>query len=248
VPVRLYAAVRDRDVPFRLLHRKDHVPVRQAMADSERDQAVPDEEALRAWPAGDGRLVILDDEDLRAVAPRPSPDIEVLRFLPAATIDHRWYVRPYYLGADDDDGRYAAFVAALTRSGREGLVRWVMRRREHLGALRLHRACPVLILLRHVEEIVPAEQLEAPTGRRLDERELSMARRLIESLGGPFLPDRYRDRYREQLLDLIETKRRGGNVRKTPPHRPAPVQDLTSALENSLARGLEQERKHVWRQ
>lgn len=234
VPVKLYAAVQDRDVHFRLLHRKDKVPVRQAMVDEERDEVVPYAEARRAYTTEDGDLVILNREDMDALEPEPSRDIEVLEFLPPAVIDHRWYLRPYYLGPDGSPGAYAALIEALERSGREGLVRWVMRKKDYVGALRLHQGYPMLISLRRAEEVMSVEELEAPKGRQLDKKELSMAHQLIEMLEAPFEPREYRDEYRERVLDLIETKRRGGSVKVVPLRRAEPSEDLSKALEASL--------------
>lgn len=241
VPVKLYSAVQDRDVHFRLLHRKDRAPVRQAMVNPETDEVVPNERTRRAYAAEEGELVVLDDEELSALGPEPSRDIEILHFLPPRAIDHRWYLRPYYLGPDDAPEDYFALAKALEETGREGLARWVMRNKEYVGALRLHQGYPMLISLRYAEEVVDEGALEAPQGGKLDDRELSMARQLMTMLEAPFEPDAHQDEYRGRVLEMIEAKRRGKQVRTLPVRRPRPSGDLSRALEASL----KQERKRA---
>lgn len=242
VPVKLYAAVEDRSVHFRLLHRKDLAPVRQAMVDPESGEEVPAESIRRAFVTGDAELVVLRDEDLERTRPEASRDIQVLQFLPPESIDHRWYQRPYYLGPDDGaEEAYAALTVALGESGREGLARWVMRNREYRGALRIERARLMLVSLRHTEEIVSAEELTPPEGGELAKRELDMARQLMDMLAGPFDPAQYRDTYRARVEELIAAKARGGHAPKKRAPRRRPAADLTAALEASL----KQERKRA---
>lgn len=137
VPVKLYSAVEDRSVHFRLLHRKDQAPVRQAMLNPETDEVVPYEHIRKAFVSGEGDLVVLEKDELETIEPEPAREIRIVSFLPVRAIDHRWYLRPYWLGPDGAGERYAAFVRALAGSEREGLARWVMRKKEYVGALRL---------------------------------------------------------------------------------------------------------------
>lgn len=236
IAVKLYSAVEDHSVHFRLLHRKDKSPVKQVMLNPETGEIVPFQETLRAYRTDDGGLVALDREDLDAVQPEPSRDIHILHFLPQNLIDHRWYERPYYLGPDGPAEDYFALADALEDSGTEGLARWVMRNKEYAGALRLYRGYPMLIALRYAEQVLSVEELEAPKGRPLDQRELSMARQLIGMLEAGFEPRDYADEYRKRVLEMIEAKQRGGQVKRPPRHKPAPPEDLTRALEASLRR------------
>jgi DNA end-binding protein Ku len=242
VPVKLYAAVEDRDVHFRLLHATDHAPVRQALVNPEADEVVPYREAHRAFATPEGDLVLLKDEELAEMEPEPSREIRILRFLPPDAIDRRWYLRPYYLGPDDGAAdAYFALAAALARVGRVGLARWVMRNKEYLGALRLQSGYPMLVALHHAEEVVSLEGLGTPAGPSLDHRELAMARQLMDMLAADFVPTDYRDEYRARVEQLIETKMRGGRLAVAPPRRPRPSEDLAGALEASLRR----ERRHA---
>ena len=237
VPVKLYSAIEDRSVHFRLLHDQDQVPVQQAMVNPQTQEVVPREQVRRGYITEAGDLVMLHREDLQAIEPEGSRDIEVLRFVPASVVDHRWYRRPYYLGPDGPAEPYFALAAALERSARVGLVHWSMRKQEYVGALRVHQGYPMLMALRRPEEVVSVDELESPQGAELDARELEMAHRLVEMLEERFDPSQYRDEYRARVLQLIDTKARGGSVRAIRRHRARAPEDLTGALEASLQRG-----------
>lgn len=234
VPVKLHSAVEDRSVHFRLLHRKDQVPVRQALINPDTDEVVPREQTRKAFVTAEGDLVVLAEEELERLEPEASRDIRILHFLPERAIDHRWYVRPYWLSADGAEDRYAALAAAMEQSGREGLARWVMRKKEYVGALRLVEGYPMLITLRHAGQVVSAQDLEAPGGPALEKKELGMARQLMDMMAEDFDPTDYRDEYRARVNEMIEKKAGGGRVkkRKAPKKRPTP--DLAAALEASL--------------
>lgn len=234
VPVKLYAAIEDRNVHFRLLHRKDRSPVKQRMINPVTEKAVEYRDANRAYVAETGDMVILDREELDALQPEKSRDIEILSFLPAHEIDHRWYDRPYYLGPDGDSEAYFALADALEYSGMEGLARWTMRNKEYIGALRLYQGYPMLMSLRHAEEVVPVESLAAPDGKPLDDRELAMARQLIGMLEAKFNPEEYEDEYRGRVMELIEAKSKGAKPRVTPMRRRESREDLADALAASL--------------
>lgn len=234
VPVKLYSAIEDQSVRFRVLSRKNQQPVRQALVNPETDEIVPHEETRRAYVADNGDRVILESSELAALEPEASRDIELLAFLPPEEIDHRWYERPYYLGPDGDSSAYFALSDAVEASGLEGLARWVMRGREYLGALRVHQGYLMLLSLRHAGEVVAAEELRAPSGAALNQKELAMARQLIGMLDAEFDLASYRDEYRSRVLELVESKAKGRRLRLVRPRRKAASDDLGGALRASL--------------
>lgn len=236
VPVKLYSAVQDSGVRFRMLHRKDRAPVRQAMVNPESGDVVPSGQIHKAWASAEGELVMLDAEELEALEPEPSRDIVVQHFLPRGSIDPRWYERPYYLGPDGGSEAWSALAAALGEGGVEGLAHWTMRKREYVGALSVHEGYPMLTALRHADELVPASALKPPGGKPLDRRELDMARQLIGMLEAEFSAGDYSDAYRERVLGLIEAKRKGSKVRVLPVRRKrATDDDLGKVLSASIA-------------
>ncbi|MCA1779259.1 MAG: hypothetical protein LC637_07750 [Xanthomonadaceae bacterium] len=235
VPVKLYSAIEDRNIRFRILNRADSRPVRQAMVNPETDEIVPHDETRRAYVAENGDRTILNSDELDALEPEPSREIEILAFLPVSQIDHRWYDRPYYLGPDGNSAAYFAFAEAMENSELEGLARWVMRGKSYIGALRLHQGYPVLMSLRHADEVVSAENLEAPGGSALNPKELEMARQLIGMLAADLDLSDFHDAYRDRVVKLIESKAKGGpRLKLVKPSKKKPSEDLTRALQESL--------------
>jgi DNA end-binding protein Ku len=236
VPVKLYSAAQDRAVHFRLLHDEDLVPVRQRLVEPETDAVYDYAETERAYVTPERDLVMLTREELEALEPKPSRDIEILRFVPLGAIDYRWYDRPYFLGPDGRTEEYLALAEALREADREGVARWVMRKKEYRGALRAgDDGCLMLITLRPAEETIAAEELAGPVGKALEEREIAMAQQLLSILEADFDPSQYRDEYRQRVIELIEAKAKGKTVRRQLPTKTRAPQDLTRALRASIA-------------
>jgi DNA end-binding protein Ku len=234
--VKLYSAVQDRSVHFRLLHKSDKQPVKQQLVSSDSGEAVEYPEVRKAFPLTRGRMVMLEPEELEKLEPKDSRDIEITRFVDHDEIDHRWYERAYYLGPDGNEKAYFAAAAALERKKKEGVARWVMRDKSYIGALRAEDGYLMLITLRHAEEIIAADALTPPAGRALQQREVEMAEQLLRALHDKFDPTQFRDEYRARVMELIETKAAGKKpkVVKFRPRKADP-DDVTDALAASLA-------------
>ena len=235
VPVKLYSAVQDRSVRFRLLHKTDKQPVRQQLISSDTGEPVEYAEVKKAFPITRGRLVMLEKEELQKLEPEDSRDIEVSRFVDPGEIDHRWYERAYYLGPDGNEKAYFAAAAALERRKKEGVARWVMRDKSYIGALRAEDGYLMLITLRHAEEIIAADALKPPGGRPLAQREIEMAGQLLEALHDEFDPAMFKDEYRERVMELIETKAAGRKPKVVKFRPKKDTDDVTDALAASLA-------------
>jgi DNA end-binding protein Ku len=206
------------------------------MAHPETGRTVPSDRVRRGIEVERGRFVLLEDAELAELEPEPSRRIEVVRFVPAAAIDHRWYERPYYLGPDQGQREaYFALAASLEHREQEGVARWTMRKRGYAGALRLHAGYLALVSLRSSDEVIEARELEAPGGRELEPRELELASQLIASLTGTFRHEQFRDEYRERVLDLVSKKQRGRKIDLVRyKSRATGEQSLVDALRRSL--------------
>jgi DNA end-binding protein Ku len=235
VPVKLRSAVTDRTIRFRLLDQPDGAPVEQRMVNPGTGKTVPYENVRRGVETENGEIVVLDDPELDTLSPPESRDIEIIRVVPSAAIDHRWYVRPYWLAPDGDPEAYFALARALEAEDREGVARWTMRKKEYQGALHPRDGYLMLVTLRHASEVVSAAELEGPTGRELDPRERAMAIQLIEALSGEFEHEAYEDEYRNRVAELIEAKASGKRIRLEPKREKRRQESLASALEKSLA-------------
>jgi len=241
VPVKLYSAVQERPIHFRLLHQKDHTPVTQKMVNPSTGEVIPYEEIRRGYETDEGSIVLLEKEELEALEPPPSRDITVIHFVDPALISHQWYDRPYYLGPDTDAERYFALARSIEEQKTEGLARWTMRKKRYIGALLAEGGYLKMITLRFAEEVVHASELPRPEGRALEKQELQMAEQLIRALEGDFNADSYRDEYRDRLRALVETKARGGRVElKRVQKKKAKVVSLADLLKQSIERAHEE--------
>lgn len=245
VPVKLYSALQDRNVHFRLLDAKDDAPVKQVMVNPETEEFVAKEQIKRGVISAEGDVVMLDESELTALEPESSREINVLHYVPLGAIDRRFYRRPYYLGPDGSESQYAALAEALNETEREGLVHWVMRNKSYVGALRVYQGYLLLVALRTADEVVSIDTIRTPKGSEPNEREVKMSQQLIEMLAADFQPEQYHDEYRERVLELIETKKAGGKkvARLRQRRATKPPQDLADVLEASL----KQEKRHARR-
>jgi DNA end-binding protein Ku len=234
IPVALYATVQDRDVHFRLLHAKDHVPVRQAMVDPKSGREVPSHDIQRGLEIEEGVFVVLRPEELRAVEPPPSRSIEVTQFLPKEAIDPGWYDRPYWLGPDGSEKQYFALAGALADSGRLGIARWVLRGKRYFGALEPHGAYLSLVSMHSADEVVSADQIGRPGGPAVSKEERKLAEQLVASLDAPFDPSALHDDYRERVEQLVAAKAKGRHIEIEEAPAPGAPSDLRDALRKSL--------------
>lgn len=244
LPVKLYAAVEDRDVHLHLLHDEDHVRVKQRALNPTTRAEVPQAAIQKGFPIEAGSYVIIKPEEFAESEPEPSREIEVMRCVPASAIAEAWYAHPYLLGPDGSVDGYLALARALAQAQRIAITRWVMRGKPYRGALYAHAERLVLIALHHEGEVADVGELTAPRGREFDRRELELAEQLVSALAGDFQPRAFHDEHRARVLELIERKAKGEplHTRRPKPLRRVEPDQLSQALAASVA-GLRKERK-----
>lgn len=234
LPVKLYSAVQDKSIHFRLLDEKYREPVRQHMIDPESGEIVESADIQRAIQVGTNKLVILEKEELEELEPEASREIEITRFLDHEEITHQWYERPYWLGPDGDAKKYFAVVEALRNQKKVGLAQWTMRNKEYVGALRVEGDYLMLITLRHAAEVISPAELTPPGGRDVGKRELDMARQLVETLIAPLDVAAFKDGYRERVLELVDARAKGKVIRFPKAKAKRTEASLESVLERSI--------------
>lgn len=239
IPVKLYSAVQDKTVRFHILDDKNKARVKQHMVDPDSGEEVASEEIQKGYEVEPGKFVILTDEDLEKLEPPASRDIEVIEFVPQNKISQQWYERPYYLGPDDGAKDYFALVEALNNKESEGIAHWVMRGKYYAGGLRAVDDYLFLFTLRDANEVILADQLTKPAGAAPTQKELNMAKQLVEMLEGEFNPADYKDEYRERVMEFIERKAKG----HAPRLRAVKTKRQTGALDSVLAKSIASLRK-----
>jgi len=240
IPVKLFSAVKDKDVHFHLLHQHDGARVQQKLVCVADGREVARNDVVKGYEFAPDRYVTVDSAELEGLAPKASRTIEIQDFVNLSDIDPIYYDRPYYLAPDKHSEKaYRLFQAAMAQSGKVAIARFVMREKEYLAALRPADGGALLLeTMRFADEIVSAREIESEmeeTKVEVSEREMSVAHQLIDSLTTDFEPARYRDDYRDRVLTLLDSKARGEEFVMPPEPEPARVIDLVSALEASLA-------------
>jgi DNA end-binding protein Ku len=234
-PVRMYAAIDEHDLELHLVHEKDGSRIGFQKICKDEGKPVPDDEIVKGYEV-DGELVLLEPEDFEAAESDGYKTIEILDFVPHGEIDPVYFERSFYLGPQDGSEKvYALLVEALDQSGLTGIARYVFHDRERLGALRVRDSALVLARMYFADEIRPLEEVRPKRRGKVDKRELTMALDLVERFTGTFDPAAYEDRYRERLLEIVEQKRRGGEVQPVTPAEREKTPDLLAALQESLA-------------
>jgi DNA end-binding protein Ku len=239
VPVKLYSAVSKKNVQFNQLHEKDGARIRMKRFCADEDTEVPYEEIVKGYEIGQGRYVVITPEELDALDPKKTRTIDIEDFVDLDEIDPLFYEHPYYLAPDTGAGKpYKLLLEALKETNKVAIARVVIRSKEYLTAIRPAGDVLTMETMLFADELIdPADIEELPDEDvRATEREVDMARQLIDSLATEFAPEKYRDEYRDRVLDLIERKAEGQEVAvAAEPEAPAAVPDLMAALEASLA-------------
>jgi DNA end-binding protein Ku len=240
VPVKLMTATSPKDVRFHQLHKTDGGRVNQKRVCSLDGQEVDYTEIVKGYEIRRGEYVVVEPEELEALAPEASRVIDLEEFVDLADIDPLFFEHSYYLVPDGPAARpYALLVEAMEGTGKAGIGRFVLRTKQYLAALRPREGALVLSTLLFADEVVDATQLEVQTTKETkpSSRELDMARQLVDSFSAEWDPEKYKDDYREKVLAMIEAKAEGNEIAvPEAAEKPAPVVDLMAALEASLAR------------
>jgi DNA end-binding protein Ku len=238
VPVKLYSAVSSKDVRFHQLEASTKARIRQKRVSSATGEEVPYDQIIKGYELAPDTYVPISPEELDALDPKATKTIDIEDFVDLDTIDPVYYERPYYLVPDRGGTKaYALLREAMRETNKVGIARMVLRTKQYLAAIRPKGDALVLETMLFGDEVVPDDELDLPREEvELSERELKMARQLIDSLSGDFEPDKYHDEYRERVLELIEQKASGQEiVVEEPTEEPTKVVDLMAALEASLA-------------
>jgi DNA end-binding protein Ku len=240
IPVKLYSAVSKKTVRFHQIDSESGGRVRQKRVGPDGEE-IAYEQIVKGYEIGPDRYVTITPEELEALEPQKTRTIDIEDFVDIEQIDPIYYDHPYYLAPDTGAAKaYRLLVDAMEDSGKVAVARVVLRSKEHLVAIRPREGALAMETMLFADEVIAADSLEelasADGDVQTSDRELAMANQLIESLASDFEPGKYRDEYRERVLDLIERKAQGETiVIEEPEAEPKEVPDLMAALEASIA-------------
>ena len=234
-PVRLFSAARSETISFNLLHKQDHSRIKQVIYCQAEDKPVPRSELVKGYEYEKDHYVEVDEEDIKNVAPKTAKVMEVLEFVKADQVDPIYLESSYYLAPDEGGQKpYALLFQALRETKYYGIAKVAMHNREHIVILRPNGKGVVLHTMFYADEIRQVDEFSTDTSQ-VKEKELALAKMLIESLTAEFEPQKYQDTYRTNLQAMIQAKLEGQQVVATPTPHIAPVIDIMEALKRSLA-------------
>jgi DNA end-binding protein Ku len=245
IPVSLYPGSERTSLDLDLLDRRDLSPVGYRRINKNTGEEVPPEDVVRGYPLDGATYVLLEDEDLRRVAPERVRTIEIVAVVDRERIPPYFYDTPYFLEPEGRGAKgYVLLREALRATGKVAVARVVIRARERLAALVAEGPLLLLNTIRFAYELRDPKDLRLPGEGKssgVSDRELDMARRLLEEMIEPWKPEQYKDEYREKLLEYVRRKQSAGEEReiREAPAREAvesPPGDLKGLLKKSVAR------------
>src|SRR5579883_1121841 len=234
-PIRLYSAARSESISFNQLHKADGSRIKQVLYCQAEDKPVNRSDLVKGFEYEKGQYVVIDDEEIKKVAPQTAKVMEILEFVKDSQVDPLYLESSYYVAPDTGGEKpYALLFQALKESHYFALAKVAMHNREHIIVLRPGQKGIVSHTMFYEDEIRHVEEFRTDTSLVKD-KELDMAKMLISTLEADFEPQKYHDTYRENLQKMIEAKIEGKKVVATPAAHVAPVIDIMEALKRSLA-------------
>lgn len=238
VPVKMYSAVSRKSVRFHQLNKATGSRIAMKRTDASTGDEVDYADIVKGYELSPDRYVVIEPDELEALDPAKTKTIDILDFVSLAEIDPIFYDHPYYLAPATGGAKpYKLLLEAMRETGKVGIAKVVIRQKENLVALRpMDGDVLGMATMIFADEIVDPKRLDdLPDDLEVNERELDIAKQLVDSLAGEFEPSKYTDTYREKVLELIEAKAAGEEIAVQPQvEEAAPVPDLMAALKASL--------------
>jgi DNA end-binding protein Ku len=239
VPVKLYSAVNRKTVRFNQLNAKTGSRINQKRVDASTGEEVAYEDLVKGYEISSDRYVVIEPAELEAVEPKKTKTIDIEDFVDLSEIDPIFYDHPYYLAPAAGGAKpYRLLLEAMRETNKVAIAKVVIRSKESLVAIRPAGDVLEMATMLFADEIVDPQRIDdVPTADDVEtsQRELDIAKQLVESLAGEFEPAKYSDTYREAVLSMIEKKAAGEEIAIQPEaEEAAPVPDLMSALKASL--------------
>lgn len=237
VPVKLYTATEKQEIKFNYLHEKCKTPIKYERRCPTCNMEVPSEEIVWGYEFEKGQYVVLKEEDFARIPDGGGKTIDIVDFVDLQEIDPIYFEKSYYLEpAQGGEKAYALLKRAMRETGKIAVAKVTIRSKESLAVLRVYQNALLMAVIFYPNEIRATAGLTGiQTEPALHENEIKMANSLIANLSGHFDPQKYTNRYREDLMAIIQSKISGGEVAQTPGRESGKIIDLMEALRASIA-------------
>jgi DNA end-binding protein Ku len=239
VPVRLFPAVSSKDVSFHQIDKQSGSRIRYKRVSEKTGREIPYERIAKGYEISDDEYVVIEKDELEQFAPDATKRIDIEDFVDLEEIDPIYYEHTYFLSPDKGgDKAFALLRKAMDDSDKIGVGRVVLRTKQYLAAVRPYgKKALALETMYFPDEVVAEDEIPGLPDRmpKVSDRELGMARKLVDSLGSEFDPEKYHDEYRERVLDFLKKKAKGKTITiEEPEEQTAAVTDLMEALKASV--------------
>ena len=238
VPVKMYSAVSRKTVRFHQLNKATGARIAMRRTDPTTGDEVEYADIVKGYELSPDRYVLVEPDELEALDPAKTKTIDILDFVSLDEIDPIFYDHPYYLAPGTGGAKpYKLLLEAMRETGKVGIAKVVIRSKEQLVALRPMEGDVLgMATMIFADEVVDPRRIDdLPDDLEVNERELDIAKQLVDSLAGSFEPGKYTDTYREKVMALVEAKAAGEEIAVQPQvEEAAPVPDLMAALKASL--------------
>ncbi|MBA4373234.1 MAG: Ku protein [Thermodesulfovibrio sp.] len=237
IPVHLVKAVDSGRVSFRMLHGKDYSPLHRRMFCPKEEKAVPNDEIIRGYEIAPDKYILITDEELASVSPERSRTIEIIEFIDMKEVDPIYFDHPYYLiPSKGGEKAYRLLTEVMRRTNKAGIAKFVLGEREYLVAVYSTRGTLALITLHYSEEILPDEDI-SPKEDLVDAGEKNRLEINIRKMMADFNPEKYTDRRRKKIMDILRKKIKQTAPVETPHAEGEEAEgpaDLLAALKESM--------------
>jgi DNA end-binding protein Ku len=236
IPVKLVSAVQSEELNFDMLSKKDMAPIRYARIDTKTEKEVPWKDIVKGYEYTKGKYVIIEAADFEKASPEKSHSIDIVQFVKQEEIDPILYEKPYYIiPAKGGEKSYRLLLKALEASGTVGIAEFMLRNRAHVCAVKTYNEVLLLNQMRYQEEIREVPEIEIKK-EKITDKELQLAKKLIEQLTETFDASAFKDTYIAELQKLIKAKAAGKQIRiaEEPKKATGAVKDLMEVLKQSL--------------
>jgi DNA end-binding protein Ku len=252
IPIALYPATRKEELTFRLLRAKDLSPVNYKRVAEADGKEVPWGEIVKGYEYEKGKFIVLKDKDFQRVDLEATQTVDIQDFVDVEEIDPMFFYKPYYLDPQKGgDKAYVLLRNALAQSNKVGNAKVVIKTRQYLAGVKAEGDVLILELMHFAEGLAAADKLNIPKKLEPGRRELDMAKALVDSMSSKWNPEKYRDDYREALMEVIEEKVESGGkeIEEKPKQKKASTKviDLVAVLQQSLAKAEGAKKKQTTR-
>lgn len=238
IPIKLYSATQSSRLDLDLLSKNDHARIRYSRVNEETGKEVKWKDVVKGYKVK-GDYVVLEDEDFERANAKKTQLIAIENFIETQEIESIYYEKPYYLEPEKGSAKaYSLLLEALKSTGKVGVTRFVLRKKELFAILKPMGNVIVLNKIRFTEEIRDVKELNIPTKKTFTQKELKMAESLIEQFSSKFDISDYKDTYTEELLKVIKAKASGKTLKlRKVTVEPTKSKDLMAQLKASMGKG-----------